>query len=205
MIYIKRIGIILREFEENSKTFLGTRLDLFDSLKEFDVNLIGIPITNNFEMLKDTISFCDGIILSGGDNVKDNDFKLVEYLYDNDIPTLGICLGMQIMSKLLGGEEIKVEGHYSTNNYVHKVFINRKSLLFKILDKDEILVNSRHRDGITNNYIGVNAKSEDNIIEGIEDSSKKFFLGVEWHPESLNDKNSYNLFKYFVEQIKKSS
>jgi len=43
--------------------------------------------------------------------------------------------------------------------------------------------------------------SDDNIIEGIEDSNKKFFLGVQWHPESTEDIDNYNLFKYFIDII----
>ena len=35
----------------------------------------------------------------------------------------------------------------------------------------------------------------------IEDLSKKFFLGVEWHPESLNDENTKKLFDYFINII----
>jgi len=31
-----------------------------------------------------------------------------------------------------------------------------------------------------------------------EDANKKFFLGVEWHPESLNDENTKKLFEYFI-------
>ncbi len=198
---LKKIGIILRNFEEGNKSFLGTRGDLFKALEKFDVNLIGIPITNDFEKIKDTLCLCDGIIMSGGDTILENDLRLVEYLYENDIPTLGICLGMQVMGKYFGGVEIKVENHYSTDNDAHNILINRETLLFRILGKDEIMVNSRHKEAIVNTNLKVNAKSEDNIIEGIEDSSKRFFLGVEWHPESLDNEDSHNLFKSFIEKI----
>lgn len=48
--------------------------------------------------IKKLINFYGGIILQGGDNLYEIDKKIVKYLYDKDIPTLGICLGMQIMA-----------------------------------------------------------------------------------------------------------
>ena len=46
------------------------------------------------------------------------------------------------------------------------------------------------------------AYSEDKVLEAIEDSSKKFFIGVQWHPESLmEDENSKKLFDYFIKML----
>ena len=46
------------------------------------------------------------------------------------------------------------------------------------------------------------AYSEDNILEAIEDKNKKFFLGIQWHPESLlEDIYSKRLFDYFIEKL----
>lgn len=66
---MKTIGIIIREFTSNDITYLGTRIDIFKTLASYDVNLIGIPITSNFEKIKNIISLCDGIILTGGSTV----------------------------------------------------------------------------------------------------------------------------------------
>ena len=44
VINIKRVGIIIREFKESNIDFIGTRKDLFSSLKDFNVSIIGIPI-----------------------------------------------------------------------------------------------------------------------------------------------------------------
>ncbi len=97
--------------------------------------------------------------------------------------------------------EIKIDKHYSLNNYVHKVYIKPNTLLAKILNKKEIIVNSRHNYCILKPNFKINALSNDKIIEGIEDNTKTFFLGVQWHPESLNDNNSFKIFKYFVSCI----
>lgn len=199
---IKNIGIILREFEENNKRFIGIREDLFKTFYQYNVNLIGIPISNNFNKTKKLIDLCDGIVLSGGSVFLEQDFLVVDYLYKNNIPTLGICLGMQAMARYFSDKlEINIPNHLSDNKYVHYISIEENSLLKKIVKKDKILVNSRHKSAVVDTTLKVSAKSQDGIIEAVEDTNKKFFLGVEWHPESLNDINSKNLFDYFINII----
>ena len=95
----------------------------------------GIPIPiymNNFEYALKVINICDGIIIQGGDTFNDNHLRIVNYLYDENIPTLGICLGMQMMGMLFNGKLGSIDNHKSKLNYVHDVSISRKSLLYKI-------------------------------------------------------------------------
>lgn len=201
MIYIKNVGVIIRKFDENNKKFVGTRKDVIDVINKFDVNIILIPIIIDFDKILNTVNICDGVILTGGDNLVDNDYKLIDYLYKNNIPTLGICLGMQSMSMYFKGVEKRIYNHYSENLYVHEISINKNSKLFKILNKKYIVVNSRHNYSICNTLLNVSAKSEDGVVEAVEDTNKKFFIGVEWHPESTYDNNSYLLFKAFFEAL----
>jgi len=127
---------------------------------------------------------------------------LVDYLYQNDIPTLGICLGMQTMAKYFSHlDEINIKNHWSNDLYVHYINIKKDSLLYKILGSDRILVNSRHKSAIIHTNLSISAVSEDEIIEAVEDPKKKFFLGVEWHPESINDEYTKKLFDYFINVI----
>lgn len=199
MINIKNIGIIIRNFEENNKKFIGTRKDLFRVFYQYDVNVMGIPISKNFEKTKELVGLCDDIVLSGGDDFTYQDFLLVDYLYENDIPTLGICLGMQTMAKYFSDiDEIDIQNHLSKEKYVHSINIKKNSLLYDILQQENILVNSRHKSAIIQTDLNISALSDDYVIEAVEDTSKKFFLGVEWHPESLNDEFSQKLFDYFV-------
>ena len=202
VIKIKTVGIIIREFKENNIEFIGTRYDLFNSLYQFNVNLIGIPINIDYNKLIESVNLCDGIILSGGSKFDENDFKLIKYLVEKNIPTLGICLGMQSMAEYFNDKrEIKVNNHYSTNKYVHKVKLKKGSRLYDILNKDEILVNSRHHTGVPYTNMLISAKSEDNIIEAVELSNLNFFIGLEWHPESIKDNDSYLIFKSFINKL----
>ena len=202
VVNIKNIGVIIRNFEESNKKFIGSRRDLFECLYMYDINVIGIPITNEIDKIINLVSLCDGVILSGGDNFLNNDFLLIDYLYKKDIPTLGICLGMQGMGRyLFNKEEEDINNHFSEDKYVHHINIKQDSLLFKIVGKNRILVNSRHKSGFKDNNIFVSSLSDDGIIESVEDNSKKFFLGVEWHPESIKDKYSNKIFDYFINII----
>ena len=46
-------------------------------------------------------------------------------------------------------------------------------------------------------------KRIDNIIEAIENPNCDFNIGVQWHPEYLDDLNSKKIFDCFIETIKK--
>lgn len=199
---MKNVGIIIRENEFNDIKYIACKKDLFDFVNSFDVFIIGIPIDIGIEKILNVVKLCDGIILSGGKKPLENDFLLTDYLYKNNIPTLGICLGMQTMAEHFNNHyEEKIDNHNSKDEYVHNVIINKDSKLYKIIGKRKIKVNSRHNDYIPFTNLFISAYSDDGIIEAVEDSSKKFFIGVQWHPESLSDINSYLLIKAFVDSL----
>lgn len=157
---------------------------------------------NSLEDFISLINICDGFILQGGSDYTDLEIEFVRYLYEKNIPTLGICLGMQMMSVIKGTlEKLNSFSHKSNDLYVHEVIINKDSKLYSILNKDKIMVNSRHIEHITDTFLSVCARSCDNIIEAVEDKNKKFFIGVQWHPESIMDDNSIKLFDCFFNNI----
>lgn len=199
---MKKIGIIVREFEENNKSFIGCRRDVLDVFLKYPVQIILIPIDLLWDQILYLVQLCDGIVLTGGDYFVDNDFLLVQYLYKQDIPTLGICLGMQAMALSFGGYgEIKV----GNNHYLkeHAIVIKKNSLLYSILGVEQSVVNSRHKTGVQNTNLVVSARAFDGVIEAVEDKKKKFFLGLEWHPESLVNKKSDLIFEAFIKSLMK--
>jgi putative glutamine amidotransferase len=63
------------------------------------------------------------------------------------------------------------------------------------------MVNSAHHQAIKNPGKGliINAMSPDGVIEGIEDPSKDFCIGVQWHPEFFIQDGDNRLLKAFIE------
>lgn len=205
---MKTIGIILREFNANYKNIelFGIRTEIVEYLRMYDVNVIAIPVifsneNNELEKVKNIIDMCDGIVFPGGINYCSLDCEIMKYCHVIDKPTLGLCLGMQIMGITFDGciKCLNSENHNNEEKYVHNVKINKDSKLYKILQTDEIKVNSRHDKVVEKTSLMCSAISEDGMIEAIEDKSKKFFIGFQWHPESLrDDENSRKIFDYFL-------
>jgi len=162
---------------------------------------MGITLYKDFQKL---INLCDGIIFQGGDDFEKYDMDALEYIYKINKPVLGICLGMQLMGMFFDGELIDIKNHKKNLSYVHSVSINKNSKLFNIYKTNSIKVNSRHKSVLKSTKLKVTGISNDGYIEAIEDSNKTFFIGVQWHPESMTsyDKTQKNLFKYFITSCK---
>ncbi len=153
--------------------------------------------------LIEQIHLCDGIILQGGGFSDEYECYVANYCYEHDIPILGICAGLNNMVRAVGGkiERMDSEIHNSMEGYVHEIIISKESNLYKIINKDKVLVNSRHKCYVTDTSIlNQAAFSSDNVIEAVEDQNKKFYLAVQFHPESLymTDKNMNAIFEYFM-------
>lgn len=195
------IGIVARPFksEENNNMYA-----VYEDIKKVILLCGGIPIGifPNDSELNDNIKICDGIILQGGNESYDYEKTYLSYAYHHDIPVLGICLGMQLMGEVFGGNLIEAQGHkLKDKNYAHSIDIIDNTVLHSILGLNNMVVNSRHKSALEKTNLTVSALSNDGVIEAIEDSSKKFFIGVQWHPENLavNDINQRKLFKYFID------
>lgn len=192
------IGVLMNDsFSEEGHDICYIYKDIARSIIKYG----GIPIpivVDDYETTLKLIDKCDGIILQGGDNYTDKYLRIINYLYDSNIPTLGICLGMQMMGILFNGKLGKINNHKSKLNYVHEITINKKSLLYKIIKQEKIMVNSRHSDYLISTDLDVVAKSD--VCEAIESKNRVFFLGVQWHPESMiaYDIISNKLFEYFI-------
>lgn len=113
-----------------------------------------------------------------------------------DKPVLGICGGEQLLNVVLGGTLIQhipdeVPGALAheqpnpRNEPGHEVAIVAGTLLHRVTGAARLPVNSAHHQAVKTVGAGivVNATAPDGVIEGIEDPSRRFCLGVEWHPE----------------------
>lgn len=158
--------------------------------------------------IDDYLDMVDGVFFPGGNKVTPFDQYLLERCIDKDIPTLGVCLGMQLMSCYK--EAFKV---YETDSYInhcqeddfilsHKVIVKKDSLLYRIIGEKEIMVNSFHHYHVSENpFYDISAVSEDGYIEAIEKKDRIFHLGVQWHPEISYDfdENSRKIIDSFLD------
>jgi putative glutamine amidotransferase len=78
--------------------------------------------------------------------------------------------------------------HLGDNGYRHEVRVKPQTILAEVVGREQIVVNSRHKQAIRTLGRGlrVNATAPDGIIEGFEDPSLPLFLAVQWHPENLS-------------------
>lgn len=188
------IGIISRNYRsETNKKINITYTDIISSILKSGGIPLGIPSNTDIE---DYLNICNGFILQGGDDIDSYNLNIIRILKEKNIPVLGICLGMQEM--FYDNNMVDISNHYL--NSLHEIRIKKNTLLYKILKKEKILVNSRHRSSIKNTKYKVSSISKNNIIESIEDPNQKFYLGIQWHPENLYDidSNSKKIFDYFI-------
>lgn len=164
------------------------------------------------ETLRFMVDHCDGILIPGGYQWFYYDEYVVAYAISQDIPVLGICMGMQLLgtydNACVSTELIDSDINHNQHNvqYAHKIKIQKGTRLYQIIGENEISVNSKHRYALSRvNKFLISAISEDGYIEGIEMPNKKFVVGVQWHPENMLDYDikANKIFDAFIESCNK--
>ena len=179
--------------------YMDTRVRDFPPLSDFEK-----------ERIRSIVDKCDGLFLPGGIKFTPFDRYILDYAIEKDVPTLGVCLSMQMMSCYQ--EDVQLEENDSSINHhqldvsdAHEVIIDKNSKLYKIVGKENILVNSIHNYHALENHIYKTvAKSPDGIIEAIEHPTATFNIGLQWHPEKDYDidQNSQKILNTFIEYAK---
>ena len=200
------IGIIARDEEiNNTKMQIITKNNL--KYLHHKCNYIGILNYDNTPIDLNIISLCDAIIFQGGSTIYPYHFQILDYCLKNNIPVLGICMGHQIIGLYSNNtpnesELVKVNNHNNPSKY-HLINIKPNTTMYQIFGPT-LKVNTRHNytlSKVTSPFI-ISAVSPDNQIEAIEYiNNKNFILGVQFHPEDLD--NTEKLYNYFIEEIMK--
>ena len=142
---------------------------------------------------------------------------ITQLAYNRQLPILGICRGIQTLAMALGGhvcQDISLSPNPSPkregsinhsqeeerNVATHTVTVEKNSVLSRIYKKEQqcsmfnvqrsmLSVNSFHHQAVdeTGPRFRVIARSDDGIIEAMESTEYKSILGVQWHPECLDD------------------
>ena len=143
----------------------------------------------------------EGIILSGGPNsVYESNAPLCnKEIFDLDIPILGICYGMQLMVKQLGGIVIPAKNKSEYGRA--PIDIDIKSDLLKNV-KDKSIMWMSHGDSINKLPDGFlkTAHTENTSHAAISNNNKNLF-GVQFHPEVIHSQYGMTVIRNFVYKI----
>ncbi len=112
------------------------------------------------------------------------------------LPILGICAGCQLLNIATGGKLIQhlenAEKH--TQGVVHQSLICRDGWLGCAIGKKQgefVCVNSFHHQSIDPDHLGqglvVTATAFDGSVEAVEMTGRRLVLGVQFHPERMDD------------------
>jgi putative glutamine amidotransferase len=175
-----------------------------------------VLIPPGVESAADLLDRLDGLLLAGGSDVDpgrygadvapetaglrperdDSELALAAGAAERDLPTLGVCRGMQVMVVAAGGTLQQhlphLVGHErhrpAPGTYgEHSVALAPGSRLQGILG-DVVEVSSSHHQGVADaGRLVVSGHADDGVVEGVEDPTRRFALGVLWHPEVRDD------------------
>lgn len=150
----------------------------------------------------------------GMGEVKDDrtrfEWALLEGALEAGLPVLGVCGGMQLLNVVLGGTLIQdipteVEGALPHEQPPpkdvpsHPITVATGSLLASATGgAQEVEVNSTHHQGVARLGRGlqVTARAPDGVVEAVEDPSRPYVVGVQWHPEAILASAPWNLEIY---------
>lgn len=97
--------------------------------------------------------------------------------------------------------KLKHDQSASFNEPTHSIKIAPDSVLYSIYKQEKIFVNSFHHQAVSmpGKRFKVTAYAPDGVIECMESAEFKPIMGVQWHPEWLEE-DGQKLFKWFVNE-----
>ena len=151
------------------------------------------------------------------------EIALIKCALDADLPVLAICRGVQVLNVAYGGTLVQdipseIAGALEHKldvppnepfTLAHEVWLEKDSLLARLAgdgnDAESRQVNSRHHQAVKELGAGLVAvaTAPDGVIEAVEDPTRRFCVGVQWHPENFYRTGEFrSLFEGFVKACK---
>lgn len=208
----------------------------FDAVSEAGGVPVMLPLTDDPEALSRALDVVDGAVVTGGQDVgpalygeKGTDAAalcgelcperdamealLVPMLVERDVPTLGICRGIQVINAVLGGtlwqdlprqrpSEVEHHGKAPYDQPVHVAEVLAGTPLAACVGAGELPVNSYHHQALREVAPGlaVMAEAPDGVVEAVWRPASCFLWAVQWHPEFAHkvDEPSRKIFSALV-------
>lgn len=165
----------------------------FDPFSDLGIKALSKVIGNRKDKLFDAVFISNG---PGDPKTAVKTIATIRKSLDNKIPTLGICLGNQLLALAAGGDTYKLKfGHRSQNQ---PCIMEGSSRCF--------ITTQNHGYAIGDIPAGFKPwfkNANDNTVEGII-HSKLPFMAVQFHPEATpGPRDTEWVFDYFLERITK--
>jgi putative glutamine amidotransferase len=141
----------------------------------------------------------------------DWELALIAAARERGLPTLAICRGAQLLAVAHGGRLIQrlpdVDGHDDLGGLApdailstrHPVELVPGSRVQRALGSEHVTVNTIHHHGISDpGELEVTAMAPGGVIEAVEPRSDWACVGVQWHPEKMDEPSQLGLFAQLV-------
>lgn len=177
-----------------------------------------LPLTSDEAVLARALGLCDGLVVAGGQDLEPRvtgmdaedaahcgetcpardamERALVPMAIAADLPTLGICRGLQAMNALLGGtlwadlpaqlpSSVEHHGGKPYDEPDHEVEVLAGTPLAEVLGVGRLPVNSYHHQGVRElaPELRAMARADDGLVEAVWRPGSRLMWGVQWHPE----------------------
>lgn len=161
----------------------------------------------------------DGVVVAGGFGSRgiQEKINILKYCRENDVPCLGICLGMQCMVLEYQRNVLKIDAQSEEmsnenlvirkiDNKMHKggmlVKIKENTHLYEAYNEEVIEERFRHRYKVVDSTGFVVSARKNDEITGIELEDHPFYVGVQYHPEFKGSlTHPHPLFQYFLKTL----
>lgn len=198
-----------------------------------------LPYKVNPELIPEFVDQLDGMLFSGGNDLDPNvygeewhpnvtkidpdrqkfEMALLAEIEKRRMPTLGVCLGSQLINVYRGGSLIQFLPEHDRDKALehrtqkgeaprrHEVKIDPDSVIGRCIGKTQISANTYHKQAVKKLGRGLRvvATAPDGVIEAFEDATFPLFIAIQWHPERLIDEPEHLApFELLVEKARES-